>query len=148
SFPQYFVDSEQPLMLEIWSSAYDAIGRCNSVIGNLSQDRPGISADTKAKLIGEARFFRALMNYYLVQIWGNVPLMAEEKTDLAELNVEQADPEVVWQQIIEDATAAVAALPEKSEYDNVQRVRASKGAARVLLAKTYMALGNWSAADE
>src|SRR5690606_920943 len=50
--------------------------------------------------------------------------------------------------IIEDATAAVAALPEKSEYDNVQRVRASKGAARVLLAKTYMALGNWSAADE
>jgi|GEM_PF-1985297 len=148
SFPQYFVDSENPLLLEMWSSAYDAIGRCNAVIGNLSKDHPGISEDIKAKLIGEALFFRALMNYYLVQIWGNVPLVVEEKTDLGELNVEQADPADVWQQIIEDAVAAVAALPEKSEYDNIQRARASKGAARLLLAKSYMALGNWNAADE
>lgn len=148
SFPQYFVDSENPLLLDMWSSAYNAIGRCNSVIANLSKERPGISEDTKVKLIGEARFFRALMYYYLVQIWENVPLVVEEKTDIGELDVAQANPVEVWQQIVEDALAAVATLPEKSEYDNVQRARASKGAARMLLAKSYMAQGKWADADE
>ncbi len=147
SFPQYFVDSENPLLLGMWSGAYDAIGRCNSVIANLSKDRPGIGEGTKAHLIGEARFFRALMYYYLVQLWGNVPLVVEEKTDIGALNVPQANPDDVWAQIIADAGAAVSALPEKSAYDNAQRARASKGTARVVLAKSYMAQAKWEEAE-
>ncbi|WP_210520034.1 RagB/SusD family nutrient uptake outer membrane protein [Hymenobacter terricola] len=115
-----------------WNDYYRTIYRTNQVLANV----PGIAMDEtlKKRLLGEARFVRALMYFDLDSFFGNVPLVLTEST--IQTRAPQATPAQVEAQVIADLQAAIPDLP--LTYTGADRGRATKGAAQALLAKMYM----------
>lgn len=116
-----------------WSTLYEGIKRANIVIEKV----PAISMDAslRERYVAEARFLRGLYYFDLVRAWGEVPLV----TDLEPpLKLGRASTEDVYELIISDLLFAIEKLPEKSLYEPDDLGRASKGAAKALLAKVYL----------
>lgn len=124
----------------IWNDLYVGVNRANQVLDNV----PAINMDAtlKNRLLGEAKFLRALFYYHLATLWGNVPLQLKSSTptDLPPTS-SQAQ---VYAQVEKDLTDAAAALP--ASYTGADIGRATKGAANALLAKAYMQQHNYQAA--
>src|SRR5256886_13811172 len=125
---------------EIWQHHYEAIFRANQVIARV----PGIRMDAalRDRIVGEAKFIRALMYFNLVTLYGNVPLTTTPPTPTD--RPATVGPVELWTQIERDLTDARAALPQS--YSGADVGRATWGAATALLAKAQMQQGKWSAA--
>jgi starch-binding outer membrane protein, SusD/RagB family len=132
---------------DIWGHSYQGIFRANEVIDNV----PGIPVDvamdatTKTRLIGEAKFLRALFYFRLVRIFSDVPLVLHPLTREQYCQARTPVAEV-WAQMQTDLTDAAAALPEKKTYDAANIGRATKGAANALLTKAYIFQAKWAEA--
>jgi starch-binding outer membrane protein, SusD/RagB family len=117
---------------DIYGNNYIGIFRANQALDNI----PNIEMDQvlKARLIGEAKFFRGFFYFNLASLFGNVPLMLTASTYTDQpANATRAD---VWAQAAKDLSEAAEALPVRYSGNNVGRV--TKGAANALLAKVYM----------
>ncbi len=123
----------------IWQSAYVGVNRANAVIDRvpLIED---LDDQMKKRIEGEARFLRALNYFNLVRLFGDVPLITQERTSLDNIEVAK-DPTIdVYNQIITDLEFAIANCPLKSEYEDLNKGRVSKGAAQALLGKVYLTM--------
>ena len=120
------------IVRDIWSTIYDGINRVNNVIDKL----PDISMSPASKDVayGECYFLRGLHHYNLVRLWGAVPIKTKATTgNLADLQVPRNPADAVYAQVISDLTQAEAKLPDANSTG-----RATKAAARALLAKVYL----------
>ena len=120
----------------VWASAYDAINRANSVLDNV----PKIDMDTtlRARIVGEAKFLRALHYFNLVRLFGGVPLKLTATQSLDSLDLPRNTAAEVYAQIEQDLKDAIAVLPSAKTYTGTDIGRASRGAAKTLLAKVYL----------
>jgi hypothetical protein len=118
---------------DIWRDNYVGVFRANQVLDNV----PAIQMDEmlKQRVLGEAKFLRAMFYYHMVTLWGNVPLML--KTSSLEDKPATSTQAEVWAQIEKDLNDAVAALPV-TYANSADLGRATKGAAYALLAKVHM----------
>src|SRR5690554_803970 len=117
-----------------WKLLYSAIGITNTAI----ERAPAVDMNesTKSLRIAEVRFLRALYYFYLVQQFGDLPLMLNEVTEII-TTAERSPESEVYQQIIGDLKEAVEALPtSQSDYGRI-----TKGAAQHLLSKVYLTRG-------
>ena len=118
----------------LWENMYVSLNRVNSVVdrvGAMTEDQ--ISAADRDKLVAEARFLRAIINFGLVSSWENVPLMKNETVSLENLEVGQSTPQEVYAFIEEDLIFA------KNNLEATQGGgKATKGAAQALLGKVYL----------
>lgn len=123
------------IVLQTWQVIYQGINRANAAIDRI----PTITMDTKlqARLVGEAKFMRAVYYFYLVRWYGGVPLMLTETASLdAGKDVGRASADEVYTQIIKDLTDAESTLSEA--YTGADVGRATVGAAKAMLAKVYL----------
>lgn len=116
-----------------FNALYKSIGIVNDAIAKISASS-AVSDAAKTLAIGRAKFLRGLFYSYLVQLWGEVPLVLDTSVTVTE----RASIDAVYTQIRKDLTEAEAALPT---YDN-SPVVPSKGAANALLARVSLAWGN------
>jgi hypothetical protein len=120
-----------------WNALYNTITRANDVIDKIGPSEI-ITPALKTRLVGEAKFLRAYAYFYLVQLWGDVPLVLHnldgDKTPRTPINE-------VYAQIVSDLQDAGSALPVYTEYADADRGRASKGAALAYLSKVYLVWG-------
>lgn len=126
----------------IWWRFYRGINMANSVIER-AENVDGLSDEKKRLYIAEARFMRAHYYHILVQTWGNIHLTLEE-TQGVETEVNYATAEEVWPHVISDLEFASENLP--MIQDEVGR--ATSGAAKHLLARVHLILGNWQEAAD
>src|SRR5258708_2912137 len=63
-----------PIFAHFWVPVYNYIYETNAIFEGL-QKSPGISAPVKRSIGAEARFFRAFFYFYLVNLYGDVPLL-------------------------------------------------------------------------
>jgi len=132
-------------ILGLWSEMYKFIYKTNSVIEGLSTSTT-ITEGLKGQLMGEAKFVRAFCHFYLVNLFGDVPLVIT--TDYrTNSKIPRTPSAEVYQQIISDLTDAQNLLVDDYTYSNNERVRANKGAATALLARTYLYIGDWANAE-
>lgn len=130
----------------LWANYYDGITRCNYAIENVAEMDAGIiNEDLQARLIAEAKFLRAWYYFYLVNIYGDVPLLLEPKIT-SELQIGPSTVNEIYVQIEKDCEDAQEVLPEF--YPMAEVGRATKGAAIALLAKSYLYQGKWKEAHE
>ncbi len=129
--------------LAVWRSTYQYIYQANAVLEGLSQST-GVSAATKTTLRGEAKFLRAFLYFYLVNSWGDVPLITstDYRGNSVATRTAQAD---VYKVIIADLTDAQNTLPDKDISG--MRIRPTKWAAKALLARVYLYLHDWQNAE-
>jgi len=120
-----------------WSALYTMISRANyaiKYIPNVYKDDAGGGA----QLIGQAKALRALAYFYLVRVWGDVPLITEPYTSTdQDIFVTKTDKEKVLDQIEEDLTYAAANCVDKFNNDN-DRIMITQGTANALLTEVYM----------
>lgn len=125
--------SENQFARQMWERCYSGISKANTAIENI----PSVTMDEtiKTRLIGEAKFLRALYYFNLVRFYGDVPLVLKiESPDDA--MIARTPKDQVYQQIVQDLTDAEAALPPTYGAENSGR--ASQGAAKILLGKVYL----------
>ena len=136
---------------EYWNTSYPIIFSCNSAIESLADSATGLTPAVRQQLAGEARFIRALCYFYLVNLYGDVPLaMSSDYTVNAALP--RTPKSQVWQQIITDLKQAQTLL--SANYldgtllkTTAERVRPSRWAATALLARAYLYTGDYVNAE-
>ncbi len=121
-----------------WAAVWQAVNRANAVLDNV----PKIDMDNtlKERILGEAKFLRALTYFNMVRRWGALPIVLNETStsNLLDLQVSRAPVSEVYAQIYQDLTDAIGALPNKADYADSDVGRACKEAAQGLLAKAYL----------
>lgn len=126
-----------------WNTLYEGVKRANVVIENVPLI--AMDDDLKNRYVGEAKFLRALFYFDLVRAWGGVPLVT---TTEPPLDLTRSTAEQIYSLIQEDLIEAIGFLPEKSDYPAADKGRATKGAARALLAKVYLFQNDWPNAEK
>jgi starch-binding outer membrane protein, SusD/RagB family len=118
----------------IWSVSYQAIQRANVVIERV----PGIQMDEalRNRFVAEAKFLRAFHYFNLVRFYGGVPLVTNETNSLLGLQAPRALVNQVYELIVNDLKEAEGILP--LSYPAAETGRATRGAAKGLLAKVYL----------
>jgi hypothetical protein len=118
----------------LWLAAYAGINRANTVIDRV----PAIPMDTlrRSRIVGEAKFLRALHYYWLAGLFGGVPLKLTETRSIEGAALPRATAEETWAQIDKDLTEAAAVLP--TSWPPADYGRATRGAALTLLGKAYL----------
>lgn len=126
----------------LWSEAYQYIYTANALLENLESSP--ISEPVKTQLKGEAQFIRAFCYFYLVNLFGQVPLLlsTDYKQNAVSSRFQIKD---IYNQIINDLLAAESTLPEqRSATDG--RVRPTKAAATAMLARVFLYDRQWEQA--
>jgi hypothetical protein len=129
-------DASNAAIAQAWLGHYQAIFRANLAIENI----PGIdmNATLRDRLIGESKFLRAYAYFRLVQWYGDVPLITHPLESNEYYTQSRTPVNQVYDFIEQDLLDAIQVLPEKSDYPSADLGRATKGAARGILAKLYM----------
>lgn len=140
---------------EFWGNAYSYVYTCNAAIEGLSTAKY-LTPSVKNQLLGEAKFCRALFYFYLVNLYGDVPLALT--TDYTTNSLLARHPMAqVYQNIIDDLKDAQNLLKDgyvqsdaTTLFDAVsaERVRPNKAAATALLARTYLYVGDYVNAEK
>ncbi|GAB3262911.1 RagB/SusD family nutrient uptake outer membrane protein [Larkinella harenae] len=134
-FDKFYLRTTNPFLATRWSDGYRGIYRCNAIIDRSA----GVTMDEalKARIVGEAKFLRALMYFNLVRVFGAVPLVVKEIIDPQEgYEYGRAPVADVYAQITKDLTEAETALP--ATYTGANVGRATSGAAKSLLGKVHL----------
>ncbi|MCG8321352.1 MAG: RagB/SusD family nutrient uptake outer membrane protein [Cytophagales bacterium] len=130
----------------IWKPAYEFIFFANSILEGL-ENSSGITEETRMQLHGEAKFIRAFCYFYLVNLFGDVPLIIN--TDFkANQRASRSIQSLVYEQIIADLEDAQGVLAEDYSFSGGERVRPNKAAASAMLARVYLYLEDWSNAEK
>ncbi len=124
-----------------WANAYKLINHVNVNIEGLLRYQNTYRADRFKQLIGEMYFTRALLYFYLVNLFGEVPLILSTTFESNAL-LPRTGRDKVYQQMLDDLTKAAGNL----SY-GTSNLRPNKAAANLLLARVYLYLGNWEQAD-
>ncbi len=139
----YSFDSSHGAIGLYWDSCFRGINKANFVIGNSEAinavPAAFLSAEKKAKFIGEAKFLRGYYYFLLVTRFGGVPLITETPKDAT--GVAKSTSAEVYTQILADFTEASTTLFDKASEDTG---RATKGAALAMLGKVQLFLGNYN----
>lgn len=141
-YARIFSDNQWPRT--VWNRSYSIIANANTAIQNVPN--VDMNPEIRERLVGEAKFLRALFYFNLVRWFGAVPLRIEPVTDLDDAISERAPVSEVYAQIIQDLEDAEASLPLPGEYE-VQG-RATRGAAKILLGKVHLTRGEFQEAAD
>jgi len=128
-----------------WNSIYSTIYIVNAVIEGVEESTV-LTPTLKEQILGEAKFLRAFNYFYLVNLYGDVPLALS--TDYtANLALPRTSADQVYNQIITDLEEARILLSDKYLQGNAlniypagmeERVRPTKWAAVALLSRIYL----------
>lgn len=127
---------------DFYASAYKCIARTNTILARISS--ASFAEDKKAAIIGQAKFIRALSYFHLVRYFGGVPIITEEIVTDQDAYKPRATVDEVYNLILEDAKDADAKLAAPAFP---QTGRATKGAAKVLLADVYLTRKQYALAE-
>jgi len=152
---QFFTNSINPISngvisSNLWTPAYSYIYQANAIITGL-ESSVSVNEKVKLQLIGEAKFIRAFHYFYLVNLFGDVPLTTT--TDYSvNSSLPRADKGKVYQQIVNDLTDAANKLSENyvdltDTAITTDRVRPNKSAAIALLSRVYLYIKDWKNAE-
>ncbi|SMC97081.1 RagB/SusD family nutrient uptake outer membrane protein [Pedobacter africanus] len=139
-FYQNEIPSSSTAISSLWTNIYTYIYTANAVIEGLPSS-VGVTDATKKQLMGEAKFTRAFCYFYLVNLFGDVPLMVS--TDYRTNDqAPRSSTTKVYEQIVTDLVDAETLLG--NNYPTAERVRPNRSAAKALLARVYLYTKDWA----
>ena len=128
---------------EAWTQHYTVIKTANLIIEG-SEKFP----DDKAKIataLGNAHFWRAYSYYYLVRVFGKLPIIT--KTNIEQFDAQPSEIEKVYELIVQDLKDAINELPTGYDKEPARLfgvdVWATKQAAQSTLAAVYMSMAGY-----
>ncbi|MBC9929473.1 RagB/SusD family nutrient uptake outer membrane protein [Chitinophaga qingshengii] len=127
----------------MFADQYSFIYHTNACLEGLRNNN-GLSPAVKNQLIGESLFMRSFFYFYLVNMYGDVPLITStdyEKNGI----IPRIARSVVYDTIIKNLNESVALLNDA--YPTGTRIRPNRAAANALLARIYLYNQQWTLAE-
>lgn len=146
----YYRNDIAPTTTRFWSEIYNYLYITNSAIEGVTNSTK-LNAHVRDQLLGEAKFMRAFLHFYLVNLFADIPLSLS--TDFGVNSIGVRIPKVdIYKQIVQDLIEAKELLSDNfSDLDlkgtTIERVRPHKGAATALLARVYLYVGDYGNAE-
>lgn len=134
------------LVNAVWNGGFTTISRSNNVLFRL--EGAPIDESLRAQYRGEALFLRAYCYFYLVRLFGELPIVEEtfrSPGEVTAFDMTRQPVEEGYALITEDLSEAAGLLAGVS---GLSKSRASQGAANTLLGKVYLTRQNYPAAAE
>lgn len=135
--------ASNPTARQFWNDGYHQIYCANAVIEGCQQSVT-LSQSDKNLFIGEALFIRALVHFYLVNLFNDVPYITTTDYQQNSLATRISKTQV-YEQVVSDLLQAVELLPQS--YLTPERVRPNKATAKALLARVFLYQENWLLAE-
>ncbi|WP_296145151.1 RagB/SusD family nutrient uptake outer membrane protein [uncultured Flavobacterium sp.] len=137
-----------PEIANAWMSCWAVVAQSNALI-NLLPERigSGVSEAAYTKTMGELKFMRALAYFYIVRLWGPVPIIENNLEFINRPEFPSNRVEDVYTFIENDLQFAIENLPAKMRGSNyADNAHVSKGSAKAILAKVYLTQNKYAQA--
>lgn len=122
-----------------WTELYRVVAQTNLVLAKVPGINP-MDEGQKKRVLGEANFLRAWAYFYLVRLWGDVPLITTVQTpESPDFFPSRTSTEKVYEQIVNDLKAAEAAGFSWTDASG----RAGLAAVKAELAKVYLTMAGY-----
>jgi hypothetical protein len=134
----------------MWNEFYRELYTVNIALERLAVSN-SLTPAVKQQLTGEAKFLRAFLYLYMVNLYGDVPLITTSNY-VANNVLSRTARAQVYQQVITDLKDAQNLLVDgyigaDTKATTTERVRPNKWAATALLARAYLYTGDWPNAE-
>lgn len=143
SFYNHTIIPSNDYVLSLWSNSYSQIYAANALLEGVANSTE-ITGEVRNRLQGEALFIRAVLHFYLVNLYGDIPFITTTDYQVNS-QVPRMPFNEVYERIILDLQEAKELL--SYEYPVQERVRVNKGVVQALLARVYLYQGQWSLAE-
>lgn len=142
-FENHNISEVNPYIQSLWNFCYSVIYQANAILNGINKSTL-ITPEVAAQLNGEALFIRAFSYFYLVNLFGDVPLILE--TDYrVNATVSRTDKHQVYDQILADLQSAKELI--SNDYVTTERVRPNQATVHAMLARVFLHLGEWEKAE-
>ncbi|HEY0666708.1 MAG TPA: RagB/SusD family nutrient uptake outer membrane protein, partial [Sphingobacteriaceae bacterium] len=150
----YYRNDLTAILDDHWGAFYKLIFTTNNALEGLDAST-SLTPAVKQQLFGEAKFIRAFCFFYLVNLFGDVPLVLDLNYKNNAL-LPRAPKSQVYNQIVSDLKEAQQLLSANflqgdalTPYDlgSEERVRPTRWSATALLARTYLYMGDYVQAE-
>jgi len=118
-----------------WNSLYTVVAQSNALINNLPTAATAVAPSIVNNALGEAHLMRAAAYFYLVRLFGNVPIITDPAPFVGTFQTVPTNPVTdVYKFIVNDLTFAEA----NCSVGTASSGHVSSGSASGLLAKVYL----------
>ncbi|GAB4011065.1 RagB/SusD family nutrient uptake outer membrane protein [Spirosoma migulaei] len=127
-----------------WNTCLYTISQSSNILNRI--DAVNFDQTTKNRIKGEAQFLRAFSYFYLVRMFGNVPIATQTFTSPAQVSAADLTlkpKEEAYKLILADLTSAETLLPATVVTD---KTKASQMTVKALLGKVYLTQQNYDLA--
>ncbi|MGC3947962.1 MAG: RagB/SusD family nutrient uptake outer membrane protein [Chryseolinea sp.] len=131
---------------ELWNGMYKAIYQANAIIEGV-QNSTQITEEVAVQIVGEAKFLRAFSHFYLLNLFGGVPIVTGTDYQL-NTNISRSSESEVYEHILKDLLECEAVLTDDYNFAGGARVRVNRNVVRAFLSRVYLYQGNWEKAEQ
>jgi len=128
----------------IWTNAYSYIYDANACIAGATASS-SLSSTVRNRVVGEAKFIRAFMHFYLVNLYGPVPLVTTTDYNITG-SLPRASTDSIYAQIFLDLHSADSLLTP--DPVPVNRVRVNRYTVSAFLARVSLFRKQWVDAEK
>ena len=129
-----------------WTRMYNCIYQANAIIEGLENNQ-SFARELAQHYIGEAKFARSLCYFYLLNLYGEVPLITTTDVNQS-LKAGRSSLSDVTTLMIDDLEQAFDSMKADYSTSAGNRTRANRWTAAALLARIYLYDSNWTKAEE
>jgi hypothetical protein len=135
AFINWSAPNGNPEILAAWDSPFTVVAQCNGLIVNMPSTISGVPQDIVNNALGEAHLMRAVAYFYLVRVFGNVPIVENPLNDIKNFNSVPTNPiSDVYTLIVRDLKFAEANCSKGTAGTG----HGDSGSASAMLAKVYL----------
>ncbi|MVM42238.1 RagB/SusD family nutrient uptake outer membrane protein [Spirosoma sp. HMF3257] len=141
---QNAVIATNAFILSLWNTCFYTISQSSNLLNRI--DAVAFDQTAKNRIKGEALFLRALSYFYLVRLFGDVPIVNQTFTSPAEVSASglaRKPKNDVYKQIVDDLSNAESLL---SITLNADKTHPSQMTVKALLGKVYLTQQNYDLA--
>ncbi len=141
AFITWSAPNANPEIMAAWDSPFTVIAQCNGLINNMAPTIAGVPQNMVNNALGEAHLMRGVAYFYLVRVFGNVPIV---ENPLKEIDNFQTVPtnyiSDVYKFIINDLKFAEA----NCSVGTAGTGHGDSGSASAMLAKVYLYMQDYT----
>jgi len=145
AFFNWSAPNANPELLAAWDSPFTVIAQCNGLINNMPATIAGVPQATVNNALGEAHLMRGVAYFYLVRVFGNVPIVENPVNDIANFQSVPTNPiSDVYKLLVRDLQFAET----NCAVGTADTGHGDSGSASAMLAKVYLYMQDYDNAQK
>ena len=135
-------NSDTDLFNNEWDSMYAGIKSCHTFLDNVQNIQ--MDANLLKRNIAEVQFIRCYLYFRLATLYGDVPYYEQDITSSVALETGKTPKNEIISAIRAKLEEIIPDLPSRDQLPKAENGRITKGAAVMLLARTYLYENDWT----